>query len=80
MLKFAESHFMETSALREKLHTLINTSSEEKLAEVYAVFEDEYSNEFKDILDNEYADYQRNGEVTSKADMDKVIEKLLYSK
>lgn len=71
---------METSALREKLHGLINTSSEEKLAEVYAVFDDEYSDEFKNILDEEYADYQRNGEVVSKANMDKMIETLLYSK
>ncbi len=71
---------METSLLREKLHTLINSSSEEKLMEVYAVFEDEYSDKFKNILEEEYTDYERNGESISKSDLDKAIEKLLYCK
>lgn len=71
---------MESSALREKLHFLIDAGSEEKLMEVYSVFEDNYIDEFKAILDEEYADYQRNNEVVSKEEMDKVIEKLLYGK
>lgn len=71
---------MESSTLREKLHSLIDASSEEKLMEVYSVFEDNYTDEFKAILDEEYADYQRNKEVVSKEEMDKVIEKLLYGK
>ena len=71
---------METSALREKLHSLIDTSSEDKLMEVYSVFEDDYSDEFKAELDEGYADYQKTGEVISKEEMDKTIEKLLYGK
>ncbi len=38
---------METSTLREKLHALIDNSSDEKLMEVYSVFEDNYTDEFK---------------------------------
>ncbi len=71
---------METSTLREKLHALIDSSSPDKLVEVYSVFEDDYTNEFKGQLDEEYADYQKNGEVISKEEMDKAIEKLLYGK
>ncbi len=71
---------METSNLREKLHSLIDNSTEEKLMEVYAVFEDEYTDEFKAGLEEEYADYKKNGEVISKAKLDEAIEKLLYSR
>ncbi|MBD0298295.1 MAG: hypothetical protein ICV84_24360 [Flavisolibacter sp.] len=72
--------FMEIATLREKLHVLIDTSSEEKLKEVYRFFEEEYTDEFKAELDDEYADYQKNGEVISKEDVDKAIDKLLYGK
>ena len=71
---------METSALREKLHSLIETSSEDKLKEVYAVFEDNYTDEFKAELDDEYEDYQKTGEVISREEIDTTIEKLLYGK
>ncbi|MBD0333208.1 MAG: hypothetical protein ICV66_11180 [Chitinophagaceae bacterium] len=71
---------MELATLREKLHVLIDTSSEEKLKEVYRFFEDDYTDEFKAELDDEYADYQKDGEVISKEDLDKAIEKLLYGK
>ncbi len=71
---------METAALREKLHSLIDSSSEEKLFEVYFVFEDDYTDEFKSDLDEEYADYQKTGEVITKEEMNKTIEKLLYGK
>jgi len=71
---------METATLREKLHALIDSSPEEKLIEVYSVFEDNYTNEFKAELDEEYANYQKNGEVISKEEIDQAIEKLLYGK
>ncbi len=71
---------METSNLREKLHTLIDNSTEDKLMEVYAVFEEDYTDEFKADLEEEYTDYKRNGEVISKAQLDEAIEKLLHSK
>lgn len=72
---------METSTLREKLHSLIDNSPEEKLIEVYSIFrEEEYTNEFKANLNEEYADYQQNGEVISREEMNEVIDKLLYGK
>ncbi len=71
---------METAALREKLHSLIDSSSEEKLLEAYSIFEDEYTDEFKADLNEEFADYQKNGEVISKEEMDNAIEKILYGK
>ena len=71
---------METSALREKLHSLIDNSTEDKLIEVYALFEEEYSDEFKADLEEDYSDYKKTGEVISKAQLDQAIAKLLYSK
>ncbi len=71
---------METSTLREKLHSLIDNSTEDKPMEVYAVFEEEYSDEFKADLEEDYLDYKKNGEVISKAQLDEAIAKLLYSK
>lgn len=72
---------MEAATLRKKLHILIDTSSDDKLEEIYNSFqEDEYSEEFKAILDNEYEQYQKDGEVISKEEIDKRIEQLLYSK
>lgn len=71
---------MDTSLLREKLHALIDSSPEEKLIEVYSVFEDIYTDKFKRQLDQEYADYQENGVVISKEQVDLAIEKVLYRK
>ena len=71
---------MEISNLREKLHSLIDNSTEEKLMEVYDVFEEEYSDEFKAGLEEDYTDYKKNGEVISKAQLEEAIDKLLYSK
>lgn len=76
-----KNSFMEAATLRKKLHILIDTSSDDKLEEIYNSFqEDEYSEEFKAILDNEYEQYQKDGEVISKEEIDKRIEQLLYSK
>lgn len=71
---------METATLREKLHALIDNSPQEKLIEVYTFFEDNYTDDFKAVLDEEYVDYQKNGEVISKEDLDRTIDKLLYGK
>ncbi len=69
---------MQTPSLREKLHSLIESSPEEKLIEVYSVFEDEYTDEFKAGLDEEYDDYENNGEIISKEKLDTAINNLLY--
>lgn len=72
---------METSTLREKLHSLIETSSEEKLEKIYDFFsEEEYSDDFKAMLANEFEQYQRDGEGISRDEVDKMIEQLLHPK
>ena len=72
---------METITLREKLHSLIETSSEDKLEEIYDFFqEDEYSDDFKAMLDNEYEQYQKDGEGIPREEVDKMIEQLLHPK
>lgn len=72
---------MQASALRKKLHELIDNSPEEKLMEVYSVFEGEYSDTFKAELDAEYEDYLQNpDDVVSKEALDTMVDKLLYGK
>ena len=72
---------MQAATLRNKLHILIDTSPEDKLEEIYNYFqEDEYSEDFKAMLDNEYEQYQKDGEGISREEMDKKIQQLLYSK
>ena len=54
---------MESITLRQKLHHLIDTTSEDKLKDIYDSFqEEEYSEDFKAMLDNEYNTYQEDGE------------------
>ncbi len=72
---------METSTLREKLHTLIDNSTEDKLQEVFHILQDEeYSESFKAELDAEFVSYQKDGESISKEEIDKMVEQLLYPK
>ena len=70
---------METTTLREKLHSLIDISSEDKLEEIYDFFkEEEYPDEFKEMLDNEYEQYQKNGEGIPREEIDKMVGQLLH--
>ena len=72
---------METTIIREKLHKLIDDMPEDKLNEVYtALIEEDYSDEFKAELDEEYAAYKKDGEVIAREDVDKLIEQMLYRK
>lgn len=71
---------MEITNLREKLHSLIDTSPEDKLMEMYSIFETDYTDQFKSELEEEYADYQKKGEVISKEQLALAIDKLLYGK
>ncbi len=72
---------MELSALREKLHELIDNSSEDKLQQVYSLLEDEeYSNELKEELDEEFENYKKDKEVISKEDLDAMVDRLLYGR
>ena len=70
---------METAALRDKLHSLIETSSKEQLEEIYDFFKgNEYSDDFKASLDHEFEQYQEDGEIISRSEIDKMIEQLLH--
>ena len=72
---------METATLRKKLHLLIDTSSDDKLEEIYNSFqEDEYSEDFKAMLDNEYEQYKKDGDVLSNEEVNELIDQLLHSK
>ena len=72
---------METTTLREKLHSLIENSSEEKLEEIYDFFqENEYTDDFKAMLDSEFEQFQKDGEGVSREEVDKMIEQLLHAK
>lgn len=70
---------MDALTLRQKLHSLVETSSEDKLEEIYDLFQDnEYSDDFKAMLDNEYEQYQKDGEVVSRNQVNKLIEQLFH--
>lgn len=72
---------MDVLTLRQKLHSLVETSSEDKLEEIYDLFRDnEYSDDFKAMLDNEYEQYQKDGEVVSRNQVNKLIEQLFHSR
>lgn len=69
---------METIDIREKVQALINNASDDKLMEVYQLFEEEaYTDEFKAILDEEYEDYQKNRNVISKEEVFRKVDQLL---
>ncbi|MGN6619042.1 MAG: hypothetical protein ACTHJ5_17835 [Ilyomonas sp.] len=67
--------------LRKELHRMIDNFSDEKLREIYELLqEDEYSDEMKQILDEEYEDYIKTREVVTKEEVDKLVHELLYKK
>ncbi len=71
---------MEITTLREKLHTLIDNSTDDKLRAIFHFLQDEeeYSDAFKSELDAEFASYQKEGEGISKDEIDKMVEQLLH--
>lgn len=72
---------METTELRKKLHNLIEASSQDKLEEIYNSFNDDgYSDEFKTMLDKEFEQYEKDGEVFSHQEVNNLIGQLLHSK
>lgn len=71
---------MELNSLREKLHSLIDTSTESRLLEVYDLLEQDYTDEFKLQLEEEYADYKKNNEVMSREELDSGIKVNLNEK
>lgn len=72
---------METTTLREKPHSLIDSSPADRLEEVYHLLNDEeYSDAFKSELDEEYSSYQKDGEIISKEEIDNMVRQLLHGK
>jgi hypothetical protein len=71
---------MADSTLREKLHQLIEEMPENKLSEVYAWLEDEYTDEFKAELDAEFEAYKKDGEVIPEQEVNKMVDELLYGR
>lgn len=80
VLNLRKAFIMEITALREKLHSLINTSSEDKLQHVYELLEEEYTDEFKNILEEEYSAYQKDGIVIPRKEINEAVEKLIQKK
>ncbi len=69
---------MDASRLREKVHHLVDKSNEDLLQSVYQLLEEsEYTDEFKNILNEEQADYQKGKVVLSKEEMEMLIEQAL---
>ncbi len=72
---------MEINTLRKKLHSLIDTTSEEKLQEVYNLLEEsDYTDEFKAQLEEEYAAYEKDDNVIAKEEIDNLVEQLIHGK
>lgn len=69
---------METSALKNKIHSLIDISDEETLQSIYQLFnEAEYTDDFKNMLKEEQADYKKNNQVISQAEMNRLIKEMM---
>lgn len=69
---------MEVKELKEKLHTLIESSSADTLEYMYSIFEEsDYAGEFKKVLDEEYKAYQTDGVGDSRKEVDAMINSLL---
>ena len=67
------------NSIRKELHEMIDSFPEKKLLEVYEFLQDdELSDEMKEIIDNEYNDYQKTKEAITKEEADKTINELLY--
>jgi len=58
---------MNNSALRDKIHQLVGNSDDEDLQAVYQILQQtEYTDEFKNVLNEEFADYQKTKKVINK--------------
>lgn len=69
---------MENTALKDKIHSLIDKSDEETLQSIYQLLQaPEYTDEFKNILNEEQEAYYRNKEVIAKDALDDIIEEVL---
>jgi len=75
---------MRTAIIRRKLHRFIEAAEEKKVKAIYALLEDEitqdgweYTDEFKADLDRRFAYYKDGGKMVSAKDANKQINELL---
>ncbi len=69
---------MGTSVLKDKIHSLIDSTDEETLQSVYQLLQEaEYTDEFKNVLNEEQAEYYKNKEVITNEAMDNLIKEAL---
>ncbi len=77
---------METTNIRNRLHSYIDTIEDKKAEAIYILFQDEiehdeweYPEEFKAELDNRYEYYQSGGKLIGTEEADERIKLVLQS-
>lgn len=69
---------MEVKDLKEKLHILIENSTEDTLEYMYSLFEETpYTNEFENVLDEEYDACQKDKSAVTRAEINALVNGLL---
>jgi predicted house-cleaning noncanonical NTP pyrophosphatase (MazG superfamily) len=72
---------METTRLKNKIHSLIENSDEEMLQSVYQILQEtDYTDEFKNVLNEEFASYQKDKKVITQTTMNTFIEQVMKSR
>lgn len=78
---------MTTPAIRQKLADYMKVADETKVKAVYALLKDEmeqeeteYSEDFKNELDQRYAYYKSGGKMVNAAEVDKQIHEILQAR
>ncbi|MDI9365558.1 MAG: hypothetical protein QM541_11445 [Flavobacterium sp.] len=69
---------MTTEILKEKIHSLVDASSEDVLESVYQLLQaPNYTTAFKNVLNEEFEAYQKDGEALTASQMDVLIKQIL---
>jgi len=69
---------MEVNKLKEKLHSLIESSSDDTLEYMYFLLEETgYTDEFKAVLDQEYDAYHEDKTGNTREELDGMINNIL---
>ena len=66
---------MSNDSLKEKIYSLIDKTNPEMLQSVYQLLnESDYTDTFKNELNEELANYKKEGKIITQQEMDKLIE------